>query len=183
MNHIEDGWRNPRPRKAEKFVPIDEISPEDIAAGFEQYMSKNPEEALIAKQEREENLDHEYDGWREWVVKQLAQGDMDADDGYLPDYSSHEGDATDAGYWDKLDDFAREYETLAERHEDIEDLMDRFHLPRKMPPEQIYKFIHGMENDRSHGHRGREHVGKHQKGGDTIRRPSELDTDTFKASF
>ncbi|MBI2030145.1 hypothetical protein HYT05_00820 [Candidatus Kaiserbacteria bacterium] len=172
MTNPEGAWKGPRHRRSEESVLTGDVSPERL----DRYQDAplNPEEALSAKEERKpSDGDLEYDPeWTKWVGRQIAEANSKriSDDHTRVDHpqGSH-GEGTE--YWDHVDALIQACERMGP-DDDIQDLIKRFHLPKDTSLKNL-SWWSKKENRRvsSHGRRGSEHPGKHQKGGETVRHP------------
>jgi len=165
MTNPEGAWENPRTRKIDKFIPIEDVSEEDLAPGYPTNGTKNPEEELIAKQE---NNDYDPifpesmndDEWNDFVKRRLSEEEE----------KPHQEIETE--YGTIFDNLMERYQTREEHGEGIQELMDKFHLSGVNLKEDIERFVSKHpKTGRSYGVRGRENPGKHKKGLETIRRP------------
>jgi hypothetical protein len=147
MNHPEGNWGSPRPQKNE-FIPTEDLSAEHDISGLYQGSALNPEDEMIAK---EEGFFEETE-WPAWVLRHMEQNDgpelLDADE-------------LDEEYWNRLSEFEKQFGTHEERHEDLAELLERFHLPPQMAITDIKNLI--TRKQRSYGVRGKEPKNKHER--------------------
>ena len=166
MDYREDVWQNPRKRKTDSFTPIDQVSEEDLHPDYRTSRGLlNPEEALIAAEDREFMKDISDEDWAAWVENMLT------DDPPEDSTIEYPWEKNEDEYWQRLELLGRAYETREERHEDLQELMDRFRMPQGTSKQEIERLISKhSKTGRSYGIRGRENRNKHLRGTDTIRR-------------
>jgi hypothetical protein len=180
MSGLESGrWNDP----SKKFIPIDEVSAEHVAAGYEMPVPPTPEDIALGLEATEEPE------WEEWLAGQFGHDFNDELD--IFDETDPAEEAKEEVYWDRLGKIEPQFQTFEERGETFEDFKEQYDLPeqatrkdmeRLFARERKYRSAHSSQANeihqqdrrfRANGPRGKEPLNKHLKGSETLRRPDD----------
>lgn len=159
----------PRPRKSESYIPIDEVSNEDIdrSGGFDWAFGRSPEEEIFDTQ----------DEWKDWFTEEVAVG---PDEDLPYDLYTRNEEDRDAQWWERVNRIGEELDGLGSDPDDFGGFAERHGLPDDITRKDVERLVsrqrkretarvsdpanRGFVMRPTHGYRGKEMRDKHERG-------------------